>query len=392
MKPLIYLDHNATTPLDPRVAEAIRDASLRAPYNPGSLHQFGRSSHDILANAREDICRHLGARVDSVPADRLLVTSGGTESNNLILAGIPWTKHPERNELVVSAVEHPSILAPARELERHGIVLKVVSVDEKGLVDLDQLAACLTPRTALVSIQLANHETGVIQPLSKIVPLCHDQGIPVHADGAQFIGKEPFHFREIGLDAVTIVPHKFYGPRGVGGLLMAPDLRLEPLLRGGPQQGELRAGTESVACVVGFEHALRYSVEAYEARLSHLSHVGNLFWQGIESRCSEVRLVGRDSPRLCHTFSLIFPGINRQAMAIALDLQGIACSTGSACASGSHEPSPVLLAMGLPRDEVQSALRFSLGMQNTVAEVELAVDTIVRVYRQLKVRAKSSQF
>jgi cysteine desulfurase len=386
----IYFDHNATTPIDPRVADVMRDAALLAPYNPGSLHKFGRESYGILQNAREGICRLLGGNIERVPTDRLVITSGGTESNNLILLGLPWGNRGEEDELVVSAVEHPSVLAPAQALERKGVRLRIARVHPSGLLDLEYLAGILCSRTRLVSVQIANQETGIIQPIREITDLCQQYGIPVHADAAQAVGKIDLNFRELGIDAMTIVPHKFHGPRGVGGLLVSPNLPLQAILLGGPQQGELRAGTESVASVVGFEKALTIWREEAEARSGHLEELGKRLWEGIESRCSGVRLVGQGVRRLQHTLCVVFPYINRQALAIALDLQGIACSTGSACASGSNEPSPVLLAMGLPRNEVQGAIRFSLGFRNTIDEVDEAILRIERVYRQLRSSPKTA--
>ncbi len=378
----IYLDHNATTPVDERVVTAMADAYRNLPGNGASQHRWGRAARQALDDAADSIAACLGARTNRADADRWFFTSGGTEANNWILRG--WASLiPGR--MIVSAIEHPSILETAEYLETQGWQIDRLRVTTSGVVDLDHLTDLLgnhQPPPRLVSVMMANNETGVVQPVSEIVKMCQPLGIPVHSDAVQVVGKRPVQFTQSGLTAMTVTAHKLHGPCGVGGLLIKPATRLEPLLFGGAQQLGLRPGTEPVALAVGFETAVSLAHAELESRASQLAARRDQLERGLRDRLSNIVIHGESVDRLPHTSNISFPGLDRQSLLIQLDLAGLCCSTGSACASGSSKPSHVLLAMGLPDDWVESAIRFSLGIATTEEDIAEAIERIALVVQK----------
>lgn len=379
----IYLDYNSTTPIDSRVIEAMAAAYRTGYLNPASQHRCGQLARRALEENRSQILRLLGAPASGMRAARLVFTSGGTEANNLVLRGIS-ARHPER-QVLVSAVEHASVLGPAEYLSKLGVPVRLIPVDGQGVVCLKALRELLDQPTALVSVMLANNETGVIQPLEPVVELCRSRGVPVHTDAVQAIGRWPVDFFRLGVDALTVAPHKFYGPRGIGGLLLHPALQIEPLLFGGFQQAGIRPGTEDVPLAVGFRSALEYCLENLPARVRHLATCSTIFLARVRSLVSGPVVVNGELPnRLPNTLNLGFPGLDRQALLMAADFAGLAISTGSACASGSSEPSPVLQAMGLPRELVDSSIRISFGMPTTLADVEVVAERLSRLVNELR--------
>lgn len=377
----IYLDHNATTPLLPEVAAAMQECWLAGPANPASQHQWGRRARQRIEDARETIGRILGATVDRFDGDRLIFTSGGTESNHLALHGLVGERP---GHVIVSAIEHPSLLGAAELLAERGWVVSRAPVDSLGVVDLQQLKNLLQPDTRLVSVMLGNHETGVLQPVSDVVKICNKQNVPVHTDASQVAGKLPIDFASLGVAAMTVAAHKLHGPVGIGALVVRRGVKLKPLMVGGFQQAGLRPGTEPVALAVGFAMATQLWQNQVGIRLRRMAELRDHFERSLLDLSPEVVINGGTSLRLPHTSNLAFPGTDRQALLMALDLAGVACSTGSACASGSSEPSPVLLAMGVSRSLVDASLRFSLGATTTSAEIDEAVTRIARVYRDLR--------
>jgi cysteine desulfurase len=387
----IYLDHNATTPVFPEVVEAMR-ACWSEPYlNPASQHEFGRRARRILEDARERIGELLGA----APADRVIFTSGGTESNNLAVVGILYSRtagsspavfHPH---LVVSSLEHPSIATLADTVEAGDVHVSRLGANPAGVLRVDVLAQMLRPDTRGVAVMLANNETGVIQPIAELAAVCNEHSIPLHADAAQAAGKLPLSFKEFGVATMTIAAHKFGGPVGIGALVVRSDVELHPILRGGVQQSGIRPGTESVALAVGMKVALELWDKNRREWLARLQTLRNEFESSLKRASNQIEIIGEKSGRLPTTSNIAFVGLDRQALFIALDQAGIACSTGSACASGSSEPSPVHLAMGLDPAVISSALRFSFGVQTTSAEVAESVDRILRVCNNLRSRKQS---
>ena len=389
-EPLIYLDHNATAPILPAVADAVREAALRYPGNPASQHEAGRQARRALETARQRIGEFLGARTAGMDADRIIFTSGGTESNNLALhglahrAGASPPPAPRNERLLISTIEHPSIARTAAHLATLGAQVDQLPVDENGLIRLDVLLQLVTQNSHLASIMLANNETGVIQPVAAAAALCRTHGVLVHTDATQAVGKIPVDFQALGVDALTAAAHKFHGPQGIGILIVRHGVHLEPALHGGFQQAEARPGTESVALALGMQTALELWHAEAEARRVRLSALRDEFERTILAADPAAVAIGATAPRLPHTSNIAFVGLNRQALVMALDLAGVACSTGSACASGSSEPSPTLVAMGLPDEQISSSLRFSLGATTTRAEIEEAARRILAVCNRLR--------
>jgi len=379
---MIYLDNNATTRLAPEVAEAMARCWASGPLNPSSQHAAGRAARNQLDQALSQIGQLLGADVDSPAGDALILTSGGTEANNLAIFGIGDPAGP----LVLSSIEHPSVMAAARSQAARGRPLRVIPVDSSGLVDLvaaRELIAEQTPRPALVSVMAANNETGVLQPLGQIAELCRLVGVPLHVDAVQMIGKLPFDFAQVDAAAITLAAHKFHGPVGVGALLVRAGVEVQPQIYGGDQQLNRRGGTEPVALAVGMAAALRLAIETQAETAARTAECRDRLETGLGQRLEGLVVHGAAAPRLPSTACLSFPGVDRQTMLLALDFAGIACSSGSACASGSSQPSPVLLAMGVPAAQVDSALRFGFSRYSTSAEVDQAVDIISRHYNRL---------
>ncbi|HZZ73097.1 MAG TPA: cysteine desulfurase family protein [Pirellulales bacterium] len=385
----IYFDQNATTPLDPEVAAAMAECQQRFPANPASAHQAGRRARQVLEDAREKIALLLGARLAGLQPDRLIFTSGGTEANNLALLGLGPIE-PAAGTTITSPLEHPSVLGAAAFLRRSGGRIEHVSVAETGAVRLDSVRARLESTAArqagpirLVSLMLANNETGVLQPIAEVGALCQAAGVLLHTDAVQAVGKVAVDFRALSAAALTLAPHKFSGPRGIGALLVRGDIPVRPALHGGFQQEGLRPGTESVALAVGMCRALERFVADQPARTAHLASLRERFEAGVRTVWPGATINGLDAARLPQTSNVAFIGLDRQSLFLALDLAGIACSTGSACASGSSDPSPTLLAMGCADQVVRSSLRFSFGITNTHAEVEEALARLARVCERL---------
>lgn len=385
MSRAIYLDHNATTPLAPAVADAMDACRRRGLANPASQHAAGRAARRELEAARERIVELLGGRSAGIAADRLVFTSGGTESNTLALRGL---KGQASSQVVVSAIEHPSIAATADQMEREGRTVSRIGVDAYGVVRVDELERLLGEHDdiGLVSVMLGNNETGVLQPIAEIAALCAARGVPLHADAVQAVGKVNVDFASLGVAALSFTGHKFHGPLGIGGLLLRADVELSPQLHGGFQQEGLRPGTEAVDLVVGLRTALDLWDEERTERASRMTALRDRLERAILSSTPSAEVIGADAPRLPHTSCVAFPGLDRQALVMALDLAGVACSTGSACASGSSEPSPALLAMGLPNNVVQGAIRLSLGAGTTEREVDGAAGRISRSVNGLQAR------
>jgi cysteine desulfurase len=387
--PHIYLDHNSTTPLDPRVAEAMARAWRECGANPASQHAPGRAARRMLEEAREGILALLGAKTTGMDADQLVFTSGGTEANNLAILGLPsaGTKPGPGESLAritISAIEHPSVLGAAGELIRRGWSVSRLPAQRNGMVDIGGDG---TAEPRCFSIMLANNETGVIQPIAELARRFHEGGATIHTDAVQAVGKIPVNFRELGVDAMTVAPHKFHGPIGIGALVVKHDVKLQPQLFGGFQQGGLRPGTENVALAVEFHEALKLAVAELPERAERMRSLRDALEHSLRAAFpapNELVIIGEDAPRLPNTSNVSFPGVNRQALVMALDLAGVACSTGSACASGSSEPSPTLVAMGLPKAVIEGSIRLSLGAFTTAEEVAEAGRRIIKAVKHLR--------
>ncbi len=378
----IYLDNNATTPVLPAVWEAMRPFLSETYGNPASAHAAGRRARQALEDAREQVAALLGAF-----ADEVLFTSGATEANNLALAGLAGAPPAH---LVTSPVEHPSVEEPIRRLEQNGFRVSRLPVDREGVVRAEALPALLDLGTKLVSVMLANNETGAVQPVAELVRLTHHSPLTTHhsrlfhCDAVQAVGRLPVHFHELGVTALTFSAHKFHGPKGVGGLLLRRGTRLQPQLLGGHQQQGRRPGTEPVPLIVGLAAALELAERERDARTEHVLRLRGRFLDQLHTTAAPVVLNGPAAGGVPHTLNLSFPGCQADALLMALDLAGVACSTGSACSSGSLLPSPVLRAMSVPDELLHSALRFSLSALLTEDDIDEAAARVAAVVRRLR--------
>ena len=385
----IDLDHNATTPLWPEVAEAMLVVYRGGSANPASQHAAGRAARRIVESAREAIGHALGARLATHAADRVVFTSGGTESNHLAILGLGLAQEAKHGpgRIVVSGLEHPSLVGAAEQLVARGWERTRLSATSDGVVRLDELEHALSDeRTRLVSVMMANHETGAVQPVVEAARLCRAAGVLFHTDAVQAVGKLPVDFQTGDFAALSASAHKIGGPVGIGALVVRHDVPLVPLLVGGFQQQGIRAGTEPTALIAG----LRRAVELWEAHraewTARLVALRARFESALVAQLTEIVIHAAGATRLPQTSNMAFIGVERQSLVMALDQAGVCCSTGSACASGSSEPSPVLRAMGLPTAQVESAVRFSFGPEQTSDDIDAAVERVVAAVRTLRGR------
>ena len=402
-KAQIYLDHNATTPLDPRVAGVLDDCHRAGYANPASQHDAGRRARRMLEQARNGVARLLGANASDMQADTLIFTSGATEANNLALFGLlrrtdfqsvhpPASSGGPAGRIVISSIEHSSVGGPAEELERRGFEVLRLRVSRDGVTDVDHLRELLEsaetdptqPKLQLVSVILGNHETGVLQPVAEIAALCQSAGVPLHTDATQVVGKLPVDFRDLGASALSFSAHKFHGPPGIGGLLLRSGVKLRPHQFGGFQQAGLRPGTESVSLAAGLHATLQLWRDEAGERAQRMTELRDRFEAALRAELPNIVVHGAAAARLPHTSGIAFPGLDRQALLMALDQAGVACSTGSACASGSSEPSAVLLAMGCEKAQIEGSLRFSLGAFTTPVDIDQAAGRISNVVNHLR--------
>jgi len=375
MKRPIYLDHHATTPVDPRVLEAMQPWFCEDFGNASSAtHLYGWRAEAAVEAAREALAEGIGA---AEPAE-IVFTSGTTEADNLALQGVLRAAVPRRDHLVTSAIEHPAVLDVARALEGEGFRVDRVPVDTRGLVDPDDVARALTDRTALVSVMTANSEIGTIQPIREIAARCRERGVLFHTDAAQAVGKLPVDVQADGVDLLSMCAHKLYGPKGVGALYVRagrPKVRLRPLLYGGGHERGLRPGTLPVPLIVGFARALSLAREDLSEEAARLRALRDWLQSRLAGALDEVYVNGDPERRLPGNLNLSFVGVDADRLLPALP--ELALSTGSACASGSGEPSHVLAALGLPKRRVRSAVRFGLGRGNDRAQIERAAERVI---------------
>lgn len=377
----IYLDNNATTPLCPEAAEAMARAAKDCWGNPSSQHSFGRRARQVLEDAREAIGSLLGANLSGFPPDRVIFTSGGTEANNLAMFGLVGATP---GHLIISAVEHPSVTAAADVLADHGWHVDKLPVAASGEAMVDELRALLRPDTRLISVMLANNETGVMQPVERIAAIAAEAGVPVHTDAVQPVAKLPANFRRLGVTTLTATAHKFHGPIGIGVLVVRAGVELKPMFFGGHQQEGFRPGTEPVALAAGMQAALEAAHREGDDRRRRLQAIRDEFESLLLAEFPDLVIHGKAADRLPHTSHIAFPNIDGQSLGMSLDLAGVACSTGSACASGSMKPSPILLAMGVDEPLARASLRFSFGASSTATDMREAARRIALAYNGLR--------
>lgn len=371
----IYLDYNATTPLDPRVLEAMMPALTKDFGNAASrTHPFGWRAEARVKDAREAIAQALGGR-----AEEIVFTSGATESDSLAVLGAAREAREKGDHVVTSAIEHKAVLDSARALSHEGFRVTYLLPGPDGITSVDAVREALTARTVLVSVMAANNELGTLNPVAAVGALCKERGILFHTDAVQAFGKVPFDAEAVGADLVSVTAHKLYGPKGVGALWVrskAPRVRLAPLMHGGGHERGFRPGTLNVPGIVGFGAAARIAVAEREAEAARLVVLRDRLFAGIAAHVPTVRLNGHPDERLPGTLNLAFEGLEGDTLLMAL--RDLAVSSGAACTSASPEPSHVLTGIGLPERLARASIRFSLGRYTTLAEIDVAVETVGR--------------
>jgi cysteine desulfurase len=376
--PRIYLDHNATTPVDPEVFAAMTPYFTEKFGNPSSAHSFGQAAKFALDEAREEVAALLHCRPLEV-----IFTSGGTEANNLALFGAAAVS-AGKHHIITTTIEHPAVISTLEELGRRGFQISQVAVDESGVVDPAAILQEIRSDTRLISVMLANNEVGTIQPVQEIAAAIAGRGILLHTDAVQAIGKIPVDVRELAVDFLSLSSHKFYGPKGVGALYIRREVAIPPLIWGGAQERGRRGGTENLPAIVGLGRAAKIVGSRLAADQAHLLDLRQHFETRLRRELGQVVLNGHPEARLVNTVNLSFLGVEGGGLVLSLDMDGVAVSSGSACSSGSPRPSHTLMAMGLGDERARCAVRFSLGRGNTRAELDTVCDKLVRVVTRLR--------
>src|SRR5947209_2037814 len=377
---MIYLDYNATTPL----CEAAREAML--PYlgrhfgNPSSVHAAGRDARAAIDNSRDKLAGLL-----RVKPHELIFTSGGTESCNLAVLGLARNRSSQAAHIISAKTEHHAVLNAVEHLEKHeNVEVTWLNVARDGIVDLDQLSKSIRPDTRLVSIMAANNETGVIQPMRKISQICREHGVLLHTDMVQAFGKMDVDLSLV--DAASFAAHKFYGPKGVGFLYLRSGLSIQPIMFGGAHENERRPGTENVAAIAAMTAVAEWTLRDRESEQERQAELRDDLWTRISQNVPDVKQNGQNAPRLANTLNVSLLGLESEMLLIALDLEGVCASSGSACMVGSVVASHVLLAMGLPIERARSAVRFSLGKWTTADEIKTTGDAVQKIVERLQTR------
>ncbi len=375
----VYFDHSATTPVDERVVIAMNEYMLEKFGNPSSAHLFGREAKSAMNKARESISTLLNCSPEEI-----YFTSGGTESDNLALIGYAIANRDKGDEIIISNVEHPAIKAPAHELESQGFIVKTVPADKYGEVKLEALEPLITERTLIVSIMHINNEIGTINDIGRIGEYLHQRNIIFHTDAVQSFGKVPIDVKSMHIDMLSLSGHKIYGPKGIGALYVRKGLKLHPRQFGGKHENGLRAGTENLPGIVGLGVAADICKTDMEVEAQRLSELRDELYARLDEKLDAITLNGHPTKRLPGNLNITFHGIEGEALLTALDLEGIAVSTGSACSTGSSKPSSVLTAIGLSEKDAQSSIRITLGRGNTYNDIDYAARIIIDCVERLR--------
>jgi cysteine desulfurase len=375
---MVYLDNNATTPLDPQVIKKMNWFSEMYFGNPSSLYPIGRQVKEMIAEAREEVALALGAH-----RSEIIFTGSGTEADNFAILGVldAW---PDKKEFITTSIEHPAVLETARYLESKGYRVHYIPVDSYGLIDLDFLKSVISDSTALVSVMLANNEIGTIQPVEEVVKIAKKYGVLVHTDAVQAFGKIEVDVGKLGVDLLTVSAHKIYGPKGVGAIYIKKGTPIRPFIHGGEQEFRLRAGTENTIGIIGFGEAVRVMRERWKEDKSRLEKMADRLKSGLEQRLTGIKFNGHPEKRVKSTINFAFPGLEGEAILLALATKEIFVSTGSACSSESEEPSHVLLAIGLKPEIARSAIRMSLGRFNSDEDIEIVLQELPQIVNKLR--------
>lgn len=379
MSGIIYLDHAATTPIDPEVLDAMMPFLTEKFGSASTLYSLGREARDAVEEARAKVAKLIGAQPEEI-----YFTSGGTESDNWAIFGVAAAKAGKGNHIITSKIEHHAVLEPCHWLEKQGYSVTYLPVDSNGLVDPDELKKAITDKTILITIMHANNEIGTIEPVEQIGKIAKEKGIHFHTDTVQTVGHIPVDVNAINCDSLAISAHKLYGPKGIGAIYIRKGSRVERFMRGGGQENNRRAGTHNVAGIVGLGKAAELAYNRMSAEAQRLTRLRDMLIQGIESRIENAKLNGDRVKRLPNNVNFSFEAVEGESMILLMDMNGICVSSGSACTSGSLDPSHVLMAIGLRHEQAHGSLRMTLGKDNTEADIERVLEVLPGIVQRLR--------
>lgn len=378
-KKSIYLDYAATTYTKPEVVEEMMPYFTEQFGNPSSVYTFARKSKSAVEAAREKVAKAIGANTDEI-----YFTAGGSESDNWALKGIAFANKKKGNHIIISAIEHHAMLHTCDFLKKNGFEITYLKVDENGFVDLEELKASITNKTILISVMFANNEIGTIEPVEEIAKIAHEHDVLFHTDAVQAVGHVPIDVKKMGIDLLSLAGHKFYGPKGVGALYIKRGTRIESLVHGGGQERSRRGGTENLPGIVGLGKAIELATENIEAKNEKIRALRDMLIEGITEKIPYAKLNGDRTKRLPGNVNFSFQFIEGESLLLLLDMKGICASTGSACSSGSLEPSHVLLALGLPHEMCHGSLRLTLGEETTKEDIDYVLEVLPPIVERLR--------
>ena len=375
----VYLDHAATTPVDPEVVETMLPYLRESFGNPSAIYSLGQEAAEAVDDAREKVAALIGAKNEEV-----VFTSGGTEADNFAIEGAAYAKEAKGNHIITSQIEHHAVLETCHFIEKRGFEITRVPVDEYGIVDPQIIADAITEKTVLISVMYASNEVGSIQPIAEIGRIARERGVLFHTDAVQAAGHIPLNVTDLNVDLLSMSAHKLYGPKGVGALYIRKGTRIAPFMHGGGQERGRRSSTENVPGIVGFGKAAAIALSRLDSESQQLIGLRDRLIEGIKGRINRVKLNGHPTQRLPNNVNFTIQFIEGEAMLLNLDLQGIAASTGSACSSGDLHPSHVLLALGLPHEDAHSSLRFTLGRSTTEDDINRVLEVLPPIVDNLR--------
>ena len=375
----VYFDNSATTKTDERVIEAMMPYITENCGNPSSIYKIGRENRKAVEEAREQVAKALNCE-----SNEIYFTNGGSESDNTAIRGIAYAYKNKGNHIITSKIEHPAVLETCKQLEKEGFEVSYIGVDENGIIKLDELKNAIKPTTTLISIMFANNEIGTIEPIEEIGKIAKENNIFFHTDAVQAVGNVEIDVKKLNIDALSMSGHKFYGPKGIGALYVKKGIKFEKLINGGHQERNKRAGTENVAGIVGLGKAIELAYQELDEHNKKIKELRDYYVEQVKAKIPYIRINGDETKRLPGNSNISFRFIEGEGLLLNLDLKGICASSGSACTSGSLDPSHVLLAIGLPHEIAHGSLRISIGKYNTKEEVDYLVENLVEIIGRLR--------